>query len=251
MRTKWPALVVDDAITFEAHMEAGARFHRLIQQYLLGIPQEHLDALAEADPAPNFMIWWENFLNYAATWDKTQRFVEIILVAPILNYRLLAKYDLVRFNPSTEKLVILDWKTSQKLPKREWLLEKIQTRFYRYVLTQAFPSLMHIDSIKPEKVTMKYWFAEFPSNSVDLPYDQKTFENDRAVLTGLIEEILRTPEDQFLKTRDEKKCRFCVYRSHCDRGMQAGDLMDYENYDLEPEDMGTELNFDEIGEIKF
>lgn len=68
---------------------------------------------------------------------------------------------------------------------------------------------------------------------------------------ALIEEILNLEEDDFLKTKDLDKCRYCVYRSHCDRGIGAGDAKDFEGFQIEPEALEEEINFSEIQEIDF
>jgi hypothetical protein len=251
LRTKWPALVVDDALTFEAHGQAGARFHRLVQQFLLGLPQENLERLAESDPDPNFILWWNNFLAFVPPWLEGQRFVEMVLICPIFEHRFLAKYDLILLNHEENRLWIIDWKTSQKLPKKEWLNERIQTRLYRFVLTQAFPSLIEPSSFKPGDIGMKYWFAAFPESPILLPYDQQAFDADKKYLTGLIEEILQRPEDGFEKTTDIKKCRYCVYRSHCNRGVEAGDFDGFEDFEMADEGFESLPDFDDISEIKF
>jgi hypothetical protein len=62
LRTKWPALVVGDALEFEARGQAGGRFHRLVQQYLLGVPQDRINQMADEDPNPDCalggMVFW-------------------------------------------------------------------------------------------------------------------------------------------------------------------------------------------------
>lgn len=251
LRTKWPALVVDDALTFEAHGQAGARFHRLVQQYLLGLPQENLERMAESDPDPNFMLWWNNFLAHVPPWLEGQRFVEMVLISPIFEHRFLAKYDLILFNREQNRLCIIDWKTSQKHPKKEWLDARIQTRLYRFVLTQAFPSLIEPSSLNPDDIAMKYWFAAFPEAPILLPYDQQTFEADQKYLTGLVEEILQKPTDRFEKTADIKKCRYCVYRSYCNRGVTAGEFDGFEDFEMADQAYESLPDFDDISEIKF
>ena len=72
--TKWPALIVDSAVDFEKRTQAGARFHRMIQQYLSGVPESQINAISLADPIPDIAIWWENFLNFIppqAGWKQS------------------------------------------------------------------------------------------------------------------------------------------------------------------------------------
>ena len=57
--------------------------------------------------------------------------------------------------------------------------------------------------------------------------------------------------DGFKKTEDPKKCRFCVYRSHCDRGVVAGDLSSFEVFDTAPETFKLDTDFEDIAEIEY
>ncbi len=250
LRTKWPALVVDDAIAFEQRGQTGARFHRLIQQYLIGVPEHRLTDLAEADPEADVAHWWDGFLAHVPPWLAGKRFVETTLSASLAGRRLVAKTDLILVQDDGQ-LVIFDWKTSSRAIKKSWLLERVQTRLYRYVLACSAQSLTGHPKTPPESITMNYWFAPFPDTPVRLPYDAESFDADQTFFEELIREIqARQPED-FFKTTDERRCRFCVYRSHCDRGVEAGDLDSFEAASFaEPEETFT-LDFDEIAEIAF
>jgi len=250
LHTKWPALLVDDALAFEERSKAGARFHRLIQQYLLGIPQSRLDAIAEIDPNPDLIKWWENFLENVPHLLEGQRYVETSLSTPMLNQWLVAKYDLVLVQDQSQ-LVIFDWKTSGKRQRKEWLLDRVQTRLYRYILTKAGGSLTGTAEISPEQITMNFWFAPHPEAPISLPYNQKTFQADQTFFENCIQEILDRNEENFFRTDDERKCRYCLYRSHCDRGVNAGDLQGFDAFELDAEDFEFDLDFDQIQEIEF
>ena len=56
----------------------------------------------------------------------------------------------------------------------------------------------------------------------------------------------------FPLTDDERRCRFCSYRSLCDRG-GAGRLEDFDldEYEDEDEAEAIMLDFDQIAEIEF
>lgn len=249
LHTKWPALLVDDALEFELRGKAGARFHRLIQQYLLGLPESRLNEIAEADQNPAFIQWWEDFLEYVPPYLAGQKHVEITLSTRLGGHRLVAKYDLIL--AQDEKLLIFDWKTSSKLPKKAWLLDRVQTRLYRLILTQAGDSLSSMTNIKPEDITMNYWFTASPSSIISLPYSKKAYQEDVTFFEEIIQEILGRKEENFYRTEDLKKCRYCVYRSHCNRGVSAGDLESFETFELDEEDFELDLEFDEIQEVEF
>lgn len=250
LRLKWPALMVDEALKFEQHGQLGARFHQLVQQYLMAISKDRLDALAAADPDPKMHLWWENFINHVPDKLTGHKFVETILTSVLSDQRIAAKYDLILLTDASQ-WIIFDWKTTQKRPRVDWLLSRVQTRLYRTVLMQAGANLIRDRTLSPGDITMNYWFAAFPQAMVSLPYDQAQFEADQAYLSGLITEIQDKDPEDFDKTNDINQCRFCVYRSHCDRGVEAGSMTDFEDFGIEPEDFDLEIDFDDIAEIKF
>lgn len=250
-KTRWPALVVDDAIAFEKRGQTGARFHRLIQQYLLDVPKERLSALAEADPEPQVALWWVDFLEHVPQDLTGEKFVEITLSTSLAQQRLIAKYDLILKNDETHTLTIFDWKTSQKKVKKAWLLERVQTRLYRFVLASASVNLNPEVPIASSDIKMVYWFAPNPQDAVTLTYSQGLYEKDKRFLNQLIRTILEMPEAGFIRTEDQKKCRFCVYRSHCNRGVSAGELSDLEGDQLDDQIEHLMQSFDEMEEISF
>ena len=63
--------------------------------------------------------------------------------------------------------------------------------------------------------------------------------------------LLRLHEDEFPMTSDEQRCKFCVYRSLCNRGIEAGQLGDYENSSSIADDEALEIDFSEIDEISY
>lgn len=248
--TKWPALVVGDALEFEKRGQTGARFHRLIQQYLLGVPETRLTELIAVDPEPDVVRWWDDFLTVIPPLLEGKHFVEMALGASLAGQRLVAKYDLILIRPNGA-LAIYDWKTSSRKIRKAWLLERVQTRLYRLLLTLSGAALTSGDNITPEQIEMNYWFAPHPEAMVTLSYSQEAFEADRDYFSDLIKEIQTRPGDAFTRTSDLSKCRFCVYRSHCDRGAAAGDLADLDDFSIAADATETELDFDQIAEIEF
>ena len=285
LRAAWPALESEPVQENERAMQQGVRFHRLIQQHLLGIPAERLTPLAQGD---NLSRWWQNYLEFTQDPQGLHRplgskiYPEITLSAPLSprpspasigrgakgegSFRLLAKYDLISISPDG-KATIFDWKTSRKRPKRSWLLERLQTRVYPYLLVQAgaflFPSLPPPivamgapRGVQPDQVEMIYWFAEAPHETEKINYSADQFQRDSAFLSALVGEIAGLSNDadgqehRFTLTTHEDRCRFCTYRSLCDRGVKAGNLSDSE---AEESDSLALLDFDfeQIAEIEF
>jgi CRISPR/Cas system-associated exonuclease Cas4 (RecB family) len=243
----WPALDTEPAQIHERHMQAGARFHQLVQQHQMGLPVERLTRLV-TDAA--LSRWWDNYLAHAPSDLPPQRLTETILVAPLAGHRLLAKYDLLA--TATGHAVIIDWKTSQphaKRPQREHLLNRMQTRVYRYLLVAAGAHLNHGTPFAPDQVEMIYWFAEFPDQPYHFPYSAAEYDADRETLTRLIDEIQTLNPDQYPLTSNEKHCVYCAYRSLCDRGTHAGD---FDAWDAEVEEPpNLIIHLDQIAEIEF
>jgi hypothetical protein len=98
---------------------------------------------------------------------------------------------------------------------------------------------------------MLYWFAAFPTAPINLPYDAKAYEKDQAFFTRLVNEISSREADSFFRTEEIKHCQFCVYRSHCDRGAQAGDLADFLEEERDDRTHLVDLDFESIEEIEF
>ena len=245
-RLLYPAAESEPALENERHQQEGQYFHRLAQQYLLGIPAEKLARLANT---PNLHRWWENFVNakdLTGLRDLSGLYPEVTLSAPLGDFRLVAKIDLIAVTVD-ERIVIYDWKTYRKRPRNEWLSARWQTRVYRALLVAAGAHLNGGRPIIPERCEMVYWFANYPDDPARFPYNESQYKRDWDALVKLTEEI-RTATSYPL-TDDRQMCAYCTYRSYCDRGIQAGDL-DAIEAEMEAESL-FDVNFEQIGEIEF
>jgi hypothetical protein len=244
-RVAWPAIQAEPAREFERHIQRGDRFHRLVQQYLVGVPEARLARMAEADEDENLQRWWQNFLDSIPAQLVGKRHVEVTLQAPLDSFRLVAKYDLVLLHPEG-RAVIYDWKTATHRPSRASLLARLQTRVYPYVLAQAGAALNAGKPLAPEQIEMIYWFAEPGQAAETLAYTPERCQADADYLRTLVEEIRTLPANEFGMSSSEKPCAYCVYRSLCNRGVQAGEMVGEEE-----EPMPADINFDleQIGEI--
>src|SRR6185503_17229398 len=120
---------------------------------------------------PNLQKWWENFLNcrdLLGLKGLTGLYAETTLSAPLGNFRLLAKYDLLTIKNG--KATIYDWKTYRKRPRDEWLAARMQTRVYRALLVHAGASLNNGQAIEPNDIEMIYWFSDFPTEPARFTY---------------------------------------------------------------------------------
>ena len=252
-RLAWPALQVEPARENERHMQRGERFHRLAQQYLSGAPPEFLARMAQADEDENLQRWWQNFMEDIPAELTGRRHVETTLAAPLATptlarFRLVAKYDLVLARPDG-RMRIYDWKTSIHRPRSQTLRERLQTRVYPYLLVQAGAIFNHGSPVQPEQIEMIYWFTEPGQAPEILPYDRARWQADGEILHALVDQIRALPPDGFEMCANEAVCRFCVYRSLCDRGIRPGQVVDRE---LEPERReDLDFSLEQIVEIEF
>ncbi len=241
----YPATESEPALENEGHQQEGQYFHRLAQQHLLGIPTEKLSRLANT---PNLKRWWESFLTFSETGlaNLSTIYPELLLSALLGDFRLVAKYDLIAMTEEG-KLVIFDWKTYRKRPRNEWLSARWQTRVYRALLITAGTQFNEGKPIDPERCEMIYWFSNYPNEAARFTYDEVQYKRDWAVMISLTEEIKSASD--FPLTDDRQKCAYCPYRSYCDRGIQAGDIDEFEA-EIEAESL-FDVNFEQIGEIEF
>jgi len=244
LKVAWPALEAEPVAENESAMQQGALFHRLVQQHLLGIPTERLTLLAKGSELNR---WWQNYLGFTYP-SAAALYPEVTLAMPLLGCRLVAKYDLILVEPEGS-VIIYDWKTSRKRSKHSWLLERLQTRVYPFLLAQAGAHLNQGKPIAPEQIEMIYWFAEAPNEPEIIRYNTNQHAKDEAYLKSLIAEINGLSPEAFMLTPNVERCRFCTYRSLCDRGVGAGDL-DEMDIELEPP-AEAEFDFDQIAEIAF
>jgi predicted RecB family nuclease len=240
LKQRWPAPEVDDLLEFERRTEQGQQFHQLVHQHQVGIPAEALHT-EDAD----VRRWFESYLRAGLKGTP-----EITLSAPLGDHWLLAKYDLLVIEPGGRALIV-DWKTTQgrALPTAETLRQRWQTIVYRYVLARSAESFNDRQPIPPERIEMRYWYADHDGAMVSLPYDANQMQADEANLLRVLHEIETHPD--FPLTPDERRCRFCVYRSLCNRGVEAGPLAEWDDVDDNVDVSQITINLDQIAEIEF
>ena len=89
---------------------------------------------------------------------------------------------------------------------------------------------------------MIYWFANFPADPERLTYDAVQYETDQVYLTSLVEKINGLGDGDFSLTTQERRCRYCRYRSLCQRGDRAGLLDDAEDSPVVDDDRCESIN---------
>jgi hypothetical protein len=255
LHQEWPAVEAEPYLENELRIDQGAKFHTIVRQHLIGIPEAQiLNSISSDD---TMVAWWKNYLQSykvgmlkSLNIEGSQHYEELTLSIPLNEFRLIAKYDLLIIHPDG-RCTIVDWKTSQNLPRRRWLADRLQTHVYPYILTNAGSSLSMDRAVDPEAIEMIYWFTNYPEQPARFQCSTSNAKEDERYLSDLITMIGQKNELIFPLTLDVKRCLFCTYRSLCNRGVKAGGLERFEEW-LETEDSREiNLNFDQIGEIEF
>lgn len=267
-RLPWPAVEASPVQDHELLMRQGGQYHRLVQRAELGLDP---DELAQELPAP-LDGWFDAYRAYRPT-DLAGARVEVecslsihleieqranAAPAPV---RLSAKYDLIAATQDG-RFIIMDWKTGHRRADPVHLQRRLQSVVYPFVLVEAAPYLGW-GPIAPEQVEMRYWFTAAPTQPAVFPYGSFQHAANRQRIADLVAAILagHTRDDFPLAPDSEatrrRLCRFCTYRSRCNRGIEAGDLSDLDDAgdieDLIPEGTARSLDFgmDEIAELNF
>ncbi len=251
-RLSWPAVESEPMIESERYARQGKYFHKMIQQHLVGVPADSIAGMITNEELEG---WWQNYQNFYHQENLAEQlalYPEIALSAPLGNNRLVATFDLIS-RQKDNNLVIYDWKTNRNRPSRVGLERRLQTRVYPYLLTKAGDFLCNDKPIQPEQIRMVYWFSGFPEQPEIFTYNTQTYHADQDYLEHLVDSINRTAENDFTLTDDEKRCQFCIYRSLCERGVQAGsfDSVAEPGDDFVEFDADTRFDIDQIAEIAF
>ncbi len=242
LKQDWPALVSEPIQEFEHLQFLGLRFHALVQQHLVGIPVETLETTFDD---PNLKRWWKNYLIFIDKYLNSRRTVEYPQIIHFHNYRLFAKYDLLIFEESGNT-IILDWKTTQYRTSSSILRKKSQSKVYPFVLAESYK-----ENCSPANIQMIFWFPEFPNEPEIFDYSPELHRQAEEDLNELIDDIAERKNGKFELTDDKRKCKYCIYRSLCDRGIQAGDLIRIDEGIVSDSDETYDLDFDKIEEIEF
>ncbi len=252
----WPAIRTEPAMENERFLQKGAFFHQVIHQHLLGAPEEKLTNLINAyetseEPGEKELLrWWQNYLTWKENLEGSTIYPETIVSAPLGEFRLVAKYDLVLVSDQG-LITIVDWKTSRKRPKPQWLKERVQTKIYPYLMVKTGTRYSSVKNISPEMVEMVYWFADFPQQPEHLSYNLAGFEEDQADIAALVDEIIELGSIDFPLTSRLERCGYCVYRSFCNRGIHAMSLDELEESIENEGSTDIFLDFEQIGEIAY
>lgn len=249
-KLRWPAIEVEPVQEAERLARLGTDFHRLVQQHLVGLDIDTLTATLE-DSETDLQNWWQNYLDHRpAALADAQIYPELTLSTPLRGYRLLARFDVLAVQTDGSFLII-DWKTSHKKPPRKALGQRMQSRIYPYVLATAGAAFNGGQPIEPTTINMLYWYPQFPDEPELFKYNGKRLKQDEQFLSDLVERVQDAAQQgNFPLVDRQKPCETCVYRSLCDRGVEAGSLTDLAEEADEEIDL-VALEWDQIAEVQF
>ncbi len=241
----WPALITGNPGEFEHQMWRSNELHRLAHQHALGIDAKRLAYTIHDETLAR---WWQTFLGHPpAGLPQTVRHPEVRVAAPLAGQRLMAKFDLLAAEPA-QRLVVVDWKTIRKPPARAALAQRLQTYVYRYLAVEGGAAFSGGHRPEPDLVEMVYWFAERGGAVERFAYDAGQHAASHDYLAGLLAEIANQSKAIWPLTPNERHCRFCNYRSLCERGAEPGFLDDLDD-DIEP--TGVEVDLEQVAEVEF
>ncbi|MGV8050366.1 MAG: RecB family exonuclease [Anaerolineaceae bacterium] len=236
---RWPAPQTDDQLEFEKDRLAGTRLHQLAHQYFLGINPAVLRQMAKNDSDPRLFGWFDSFIETFGQSLSGRLYSEHTLQVRIDKYPLMAKYDLLQHDE--KHLTIYDWKTSRKRPSDTWLKSQLQSHVFPLVLSNYVTENL---GLSEASIEMVYWEVTSPEKTFVIQYLAEQAAADKQMVKSLMQKIASSEIVDFQKTSDIKYCRYCQFRSHCNRGIKAGNYQLVEEYSLVEPLTGQEQEID-------
>ena len=245
---RWPAAHSAPLLKFEELTEIGSKFHHLCHQFFLGIDP---DLLSSSLINPEISELWDSFLPYGKSLQHLPGYYEQILRIPFENHFLVAKFDLIVQQGDNDYLII-DWKTASKKPSKSILANRVQTFLYPYIFQGAGGELFGAEKISPTEITLQYWYPLAGIPEEVFPYSDATHQEVTQNISDLIQQIyeLIDADKPFPLTNDRQHCKYCIYRSYCERGHLTSSVP--AGTELEQEDLSNvHFDLDLIKEIEF
>lgn len=230
----WPAeWGMNDEV--KADLEQGRQFHLLAERY-------YGQSLGQTDLSSNerLQAWLNRLKKFAQAKNVVSAEQELRLQQD--NLKLLAKYDLLKYDSKGKRFLIFDWKTDRKQLAKKNLAASMQSRFYLYLLYGAGYDYFKSEFKLKNFPRLIYWNPRYPKQEKVINYDLDKFNKDQKYFKELISEILA--EEEFELTDDLNKCRFCEYRPIC-RAKKT------EIQEVIEEDLELDLNWESIEELEF
>ena len=232
---EWPAVETEPYLEAEHRMLLGTTFHNMIRQAIAGVP---IDALTDQVIEPEVARWWQAWMAFYPTLPQGKRWAEFSTSVPFHDDRINAVFDLLVVQPD-DRITIFDWKTTPKRLKGDMLLRRLQTMVYPWLALRMARQLVGHE-VKPDSVQMVYWFTSTPELPQVIQYSSELDTQNTSLLENIISEIRNAPS--YPLTTDTRHCKYCKFRSLCDRGSRAGSLNEQDMADDHDRSL-DDLNF--------
>lgn len=238
----WPAAENEPLLEHELSRQRGAQFHRLLERHYLGMDTRTLSDMITDEVVRG---WWQIHQDQQPVDTTTNKRIlpEKLLQTKLDSYLLTVFLDLLVISQD-DNVTIVDWKTTYRPPDPQEWSNSIQTLVYLYVVGEKIATLQNHPT-RLANIEMLYWFAAYPDQSVRVLYDDGKHERARDKLRSLLQPLSdrlnSESTTEWPKTPDVRKCRFCIYRSLCDRGIRAETTSNFD----EPENWPS-IDTDEV-----
>lgn len=249
LNQRWPAVEAEPLFEHELSLRRGERFHRLVERHQLGLPLSDLEAQLGADET--LRAWWQEYLGFSFLHGLPgERYPELRLSADLEGVRVVAALDLLVVQPG-QRLYVFDWKTHVPVPRAEWLRGRMQTILYLWLVATVGSTLFG-EWVRPERISMIYWFTAAPEAPLRFDYSSAQYEEHGLALLALVEEMLGRGADlAWPLTQEQRRCQHCVFRSLCGRGVAAGRVVDLELGLGDDDGFSVAALFDSVDEVGF
>lgn len=209
-----------DAIAQQERLLQGARFHLVLQQWLLDLPVGSV--LAEETQLQQWLMAFQAAAPQILDAEAQQQ-PESDRTLEFAGYLLTVRYDLLLLGNHHAK--ILDWKTYPRPQSARWLEQNWQTRLYPFVLAETSAYL-------PEQISMVYWFfqteeATATPQSLTFQYNTSKHEQTRQELMGLLNQLSHwlnryQAGEPFPQVGwGSSQCEVCSFAARCGRAIAS------------------------------
>ena len=196
----------------QREMKRGADFHLLVRQMIMGFPPETL-FLPDGDE--KIAKWLGHFCENMPLKGFDRIFAEKEVTSLYSDVLWLGKFDALAIND--DRIVIFDWKTTDRRVNAAEFRESPQTRLYRFLAMTCAPRLIGagMHGIPAENIEMVYWFPEHPGEAIRLPYSETAYQEDMTWLRLKAREMSSEEESDYPCSDNMRVCRFCDYETYC------------------------------------
>jgi len=243
----WPAEESHPMLEREGWFARGSAFHKLARGFLCGIPKA---TVMKSTSDPTLILWFDRLTDFLSTHQGAKFWwSEKTLNANLDGFIFTSVLDAVAAFENGE-ILIFDWKTSQKLPKKETIGARIQTLLYPIMLRNNIKQIKYDLAFPNSPLKIIYWFSEYPEQQYEFSFSPEQITENSRFIIDLVKIVSSTQPGDFHLTQDQKKCLFCVYRSLCDRGTKSGNMSELEDT-ARGENDSSSIRLSDIDEIEF